>query len=54
MFSAAIVAGVVAVVTFYAAWREHATDNRRDAALLASFGASVMLAAILLADSDPA
>ncbi|MBL0124263.1 MAG: hypothetical protein IPP88_16585 [Betaproteobacteria bacterium] len=52
MVDPAILVGVVAAVALYAAWREYAWDNRRDAALLATFGASVMLAAIWLANSD--
>jgi uncharacterized membrane protein len=54
MFNLANVVGVVAAVALYAAWREYAGDNRRDAALLATFGASVMLAAIWLANADGA
>lgn len=52
MFDSAILVGVVAAVALYAAWREYAGDNRRDAALLVTFGASVMLAAVWLANSD--
>lgn len=49
MFSYASGATVIALVTFYAAWRENADENRRDAALPAIFGGGVLFAAGWLA-----
>ena len=35
---------LLAAVMFAGAWREYASDNRRDAGLLATFGAGSLLA----------
>ena len=45
MSNYALMAALVGAVALYAAWREYAGNNRRDAALIAAFGAVVMLAA---------
>jgi FtsH-binding integral membrane protein len=45
----AILAALVGAALFFGAWREYAADNRRDATLLAAFGAALAGAAAWLA-----
>ena len=52
MSNFAFMAALVGIVALYAAWREYAGDNRRDAALIAVFGVGVMFAAALLVQPD--
>ena len=52
MLDPAILLGGIGVLVIYTAWREYAGDNRRDAVLLVTFGASVLLGAILFASPD--
>ena len=52
MSNYALMAALVGAVALYAAWREYAGDNRRDAVLIAAFGAAVMFAAALLIHPD--
>ena len=40
----ALLIALLAAVMFAGAWREYASDNRRDAGLLAAFGTGGMLA----------
>ncbi len=44
MFDYAPLIAVLAAVMLAGAWREYASDNRRDAGLLATFGAGSLLA----------
>ena len=44
MVDYAFLSAVRAAVMLLGAWREYASDNRRDARLLAAFGAGGMLA----------
>ena len=52
MSNYALMAALVGAVALYAAWREYAGDNRRDAVLIAAFGAGVMFAAAWLIHPD--
>ena len=52
MSSYALGVALIAAVTLIVAWREYAGNNRRDAMLLATFGAGVLFAALWLAQSD--
>ena len=52
MSNYALMAALVGAVALYAAWREYAGDNRRDAVLIAAFGAGVMFAAAWLVQPD--
>ena len=45
MSNYALMAALVGAVALFAAWREYAGNNRRDAVLIAAFGAVIMLAA---------
>ena len=45
MSNYALMAALVGAVALFAAWREYAGNNRRDALLIAAFGAVIMLAA---------
>ena len=44
MFDPVFLIVLLAAVVLYGAWREYASDNRRDAGLLAAFGTGGMLA----------
>ena len=44
MYDYAFLIAMLAAVLLLGAWREHRSDNRRDARLLAAFGAGGMLA----------
>ncbi len=52
MSNYALMAVLVGAVALFAAWREYAGDNRRDAVLIAVFGVGVMFAAALLVQPD--
>lgn len=52
MSNYALMAALVGAVALYAAWREYAGNKRRDAVLIAAFGAGVMFAAALLIHPD--
>ncbi len=45
MSNYALMAALVGAVALYAAWREYAGNNRRDALLIAAFGTVIMLGA---------
>ena len=45
MSSHALIVAAVGAVALFAAWREYASNNRRDGLLIAAFGAVVMLGA---------
>ena len=44
MYDYALLMALLAVVLLLGAWREHRSDSRRDARLMAAFGAGGMLA----------
>lgn len=44
MFDYALLITLLAAVLLAGAWREYTSDNRRDAGLLAAFGAGSLLA----------
>ena len=46
MSNYALMAALVGAVALFAAWREYAGDNRRDALLIAAFGVVIMLGAV--------
>ncbi len=48
MLEHAALLGLIGVALLYGAWRELATDNRRDAGLLATFAAGTTLAGAVL------
>lgn len=52
MSNDALMAALVGAAALYVAWREYAGDNRRDAVLVAAFGAGVMFAAAWLVHPD--
>ena len=52
MSNYALMAALVGAVALYAAWREYAGNNRRDALLIAAFGVVVMVAAAWTALPD--
>ena len=52
MSNYALMTALVGGVALYAAWREYAGDNRRDAMLIAAFGVSIMFASAWLVHPD--
>ena len=52
MSNYALMAALVGAVALYAAWREYAGNNRRDAVLIAVFGVGIMFAAAWLIHPD--
>lgn len=52
MSSYAIATAAIAAVAFYAAWREYAGRNRRDAALIAAFGVGLLFVSGVLVRTD--
>ena len=45
MSNYALAIGLIAAIVLHCAWREYTNDNRRDAKLLAAFGAGGLLTA---------
>ena len=52
MSNYALMAALVGAVALYAAWREYAGNNRRDALLIAVFGVGIMFASAWLVHPD--
>ena len=52
MSNYALMAALVGAVALYAAWREYAGDNRRDAVLIAVFGVGIMFTVAWLVHPD--
>lgn len=52
MSNYALMAALVGAVALYAAWREYAGNNRRDAVLIAAFGAGIMFTVAWLVHPD--